>query len=163
MQLNATTSLTTEIGASGLSARDQKLEFVRHFGQIRVASAIFAHEGRHSIDQKYFAKAFEDWDPAEREFRAKLSEIAFSPKPYMTLGGILGQPTNDSAHGRANLKIRKVLQDWMVAHRTEIEKVDPQRPLLAQAHLLTAEQIKSCFTAADPMADSQPDVGRTNR
>ena len=159
MQLNALTSLVDDIRESGLNARDQKLEFIRRIRQIRVASAIFAHEGRHSIDQKYFAEAFKDWESAEREFRAKLSEITFSPRPYMTLAGLLGQSVNESGHGKANLKIRTMLQDWMTKHQSEIDEVDPQRPLLAQAHLLTAEQIKSCFTEADPMSDSHPKFG----
>jgi hypothetical protein len=137
MQLDELTGLAEEIEASGLSARDQKLEFIRRYLFIRVSSAIFAHEGRHSIDQTYFADAFEGWDAAEREFRAKLSEIVFSPEPRMTLGGILGQTVNDSGHGRANLMIREALHDWMAAHQSEIEHLDPQRPLLAQADLVT--------------------------
>ncbi len=32
------------------------------------------------------------------------------------------------------------------------DNIDTDRPLLVQAHLLTTDQIKRCFTAADPLA-----------
>ena len=39
------------------------------------------------------------------------------------------------------------LRSWF-----QCEGIDADRPLLVQAHLLTADQIRRCFTAADPLA-----------
>jgi len=137
---------------SGLDGQDLAMAFIRRCNQSHLESSIFAHEGRHSIDQKFFADDFNGWSSSEKEFRAKLSEITFSSDPYLTLGRLMAQSVSGSGHGKANLKIRKVLLKWMKEHVNEIENIDADRPLLVQAHLLTADQIKRCFTAADPLA-----------
>jgi len=137
---------------SGLEGQNLAMAFVRRYNQFGVEKSIFAHEGRHCIDQKFFADDFNHWSLSEREFRAKLSEVAFSSHPYLALGELLQQSLNGTGHGTANLKIREVLLEWMKEHVNEIENIDADRPLLIQAHLLTDEQIKRCFTAADPLA-----------
>jgi hypothetical protein len=86
------------------------------------------------------------------EFRAILSEITFAPDPYLALAENLLMSVSDSGYGKASLRIRKVLLKWMEEHLNEIEDIDADRPLLVQAHLLTADQIRCCFTAADPLA-----------
>jgi hypothetical protein len=152
MLLKATEAMVDGLKDSGLEGHDLAMAFVRRYGQFYVETNIFAHEGRHCLDQKFFADDFNHWSSSEREFRAKLSEVAFSFDPYLALGELLQQSVNGTGHGKANLKIREVLLKWMKEHVTEIENVDADRPLLVQAHLLTDEQIKRCFTAADPLA-----------
>jgi len=152
MQFKASEAMIDELRDSGLEAEDLVSAFVRWYARFHVGKNIFAHEGRHSIDQKFFADDWKRWSGAEKEFRAKLSEIAFSSDPYLALADLLAQSVNRSQHGKANLKIRKVLVKWMKAHRDEIEGIDVGKPLLVQAHLLTADQVKRCFTDADPLA-----------
>jgi hypothetical protein len=136
----------------GLEAEDLVSTFVRWYARFHVGKSIFAHEGRHSIDQKFFADDWKRWSGGEKEYRAKLSEITFSSDPYLALADLLAQSVNRSQHGKANLKIRKTLVKWMAAHQDEIEGIHAGKPLLVQAHLLTADQIRRCFTDADPLA-----------
>jgi len=152
MEQIALDKMAAAIESSGLAAEEIPMTFLRQYNQFIVGSAVFAHEGRHAIDQKYFPREFADWSSSEREFRAKLSEIVFSSNPYLALAGLLNQGVNDSGHGQANLKIRTVLTEWMENHATEIENLDPKRPFLTQAHLLTDNQIRACFTQADPLS-----------
>jgi hypothetical protein len=152
MIFEATNAAVDKLRHSGLEARDLTMAFVRHYDQFEAESKISAHEARHAIDKKFFAVDYKFWSQADREFRAKLSEITFSPDPYLALAEILLQSVGKSGHGKANLRIRKVLLKWMKEHLNEIEGIDADRPLLVQAHLLTADQIKRCFTAADPLA-----------
>ncbi len=152
MQLAATQVMIDELRGSGLEGEALALAFVRRYGQFQVGKNIFAHEGRHSIDQTFFANDWRRWSGVEKEFRAKRSEIVFSSDPYLALADLLAQSVSRSEHGQANLKIRKVLVKWMKAHRDEIEGVEAAKPLLVQAHLLTADQIRRCFTEADPLA-----------
>ncbi|MHC4433166.1 MAG: hypothetical protein ACYTBS_15090, partial [Planctomycetota bacterium] len=152
MIFEATNAAVDKLRHSGLEARDLTMAFVRHYDQFEAESKISAHEARHAIDKKFFAVDYKFWSQADREFRAKLSEITFSPDPYLALAEILLQSVSKSGHGKANLRIRKVLLKWMKEHLNEIEGIDADRPLLVQAHLLTADQIKRCFTAADPLA-----------
>jgi hypothetical protein len=152
MQFEATKAIIGELRDSGLEADDLALAFLRRYARFQVGKNIFAHEGRHSIDQKFFADDWKRWSGAEKEFRAKLSEVVFSSDPYLALADLLAQSVSRSEHGKANLKIRKVLVNWMKAHRDEIEGIDAGKPLLVQAHLLTPDQIRRCFTDADPLA-----------
>jgi len=138
----------------GLEAHNLVMAFVDHYVQFYLSNTVFGHEGRHAIDQKFLADDFKHWSSAEREFRAKLSEITFCSDPYLALTEILSHSVDKTGHGKANLKIRKVLLKWMEEHLDEIEGIDANRPLLVQAHLLTSEQIKRCFTAADPMSEN---------
>ncbi|UCD48991.1 MAG: hypothetical protein JSW27_15815 [Phycisphaerales bacterium] len=152
MQFKASEAMVDELKGSGLEAEALALAFVRRYARFQVGKNIFAHEGRHSIDQKFFADDWNHWKGSEKEFRAKLSEVVFSSDPYLALADLLAQSVNRSEHGKANLKIRKVLVKWMKAHRDEIRGIDAGQPLLVQAHLLTADQIRQCFTDADPLA-----------
>jgi hypothetical protein len=96
------------------------------------------------------------WSAAQLEFRAKLSEVAFAPDPKLALAGgsILGDRsvTARNAHSVANLRIRKVLLNWMEAHSSEIRGLDRSRPLLAQLDLMSNEQIVRACREADSMA-----------
>ncbi|MHC4331908.1 MAG: hypothetical protein ACYSWW_27710, partial [Planctomycetota bacterium] len=152
MQFKGLKAIVDGLKNSGLETQDLAMAFIRRYHQFHVGMSIFAHEGRHAIDQKFFADDYRHWSSSEKEFRAKLSEITFSGDPYLALGQFLGQSVGNSGHGKANLKIRKVLLKWMKEHVNEIENIDADRPLLVQAHLLTGDQIKHCFIAADPLA-----------
>jgi hypothetical protein len=152
MVFKAANATVDNLRDSGLEAHDLTTAFIRHYDQFEVESKVSAHEGRHAIDKKFFADDYKFWSHAEREYRAKLSEITFSPDPYLALAELLLQSVSNSGHGKANLKIRKVLVKWMKAHREEIQGINADKPLLVQAHLLTADQIRRCFTEADLLA-----------
>ena len=135
--------------ARGLSGGALRAAFVSATDRAVIESSIFAHEGRHAIDSQ-----FEDVkDPAAREYRAKLSEIAFAPAPRLAFDGILtdgiGNPT---PHGQANLKLMKGLVAWMDAHRAAIAGLDAGAPLLPQLDRLTDEQLRAAARSLDPMA-----------
>ncbi|MFI5198074.1 MAG: hypothetical protein ACHQJD_05605 [Thermoanaerobaculia bacterium] len=139
--------------ARGLSGGALRSAFVAETDRAVIESSIFAHEGRHAIDSQ-----FEDVkDPATREYRAKLSEIAFAPAPRLAFGGILtdgiGNPT---PHGQANLKLMKGLVAWMGAHRAEIAGFDAGAPTLPQLDKLTDEQLRAAARSLDPMAATVP-------
>jgi hypothetical protein len=151
MRCKATNTTVDKLRDSGLEGQDLTMAFVHHYSQFRLATTR-AHEGRHSIDKRFFADDYKRWSTSEKEFRAMLSEITFSPNPYLALAENLLQPVTDSGYGKASLRVRRVLQKWMKEHLSEIEGIDADRPLLVQAHLLTSDQIRQCFTAADPMA-----------
>jgi hypothetical protein len=90
----------------------------------------------------------------ERELRAKFSEVIYSLNPKMAFtGSILGSTLDENTnHGKANKRFRKIIVDWMNAHRHEIEGLDPDMPLLMQFDLLTDSQWITICKAADPLA-----------
>lgn len=127
------------------------LAFINEYKRIKLAYSIFAHEGRHSIDQRMHPD-FTHWSRHEKEFRAKLSQIAFSPDPQMAFCDVLCMNIGgDTAHGQANLRVVENLVEWMNQHRQGIKGLDPDRPLLPQFDLLTAEQIRSAVKSMDPL------------
>ncbi len=112
-------------------------------------SSIFAHEGRHAIDAQFEKIG----DGAALEYRAKLSEIAFASVPRLAFGGIINENIgNATPHGQANLKLMKGLVSYMDAHRREIPRLDPARPLLGQLDLLSDDQLRAAARSLDPMA-----------
>ena len=122
--------------------------FLKEYAEAVNESSIFAHEGRHAIDDKDEKIK----SGAELEFRAKLSEIVFSRDPKLAMtGGILTEAVGDqSPHGQANLRIVKGLVAWMSAHQHEIAGLDAARPLLPQLDKLTDEQLRAAARSMDP-------------
>jgi len=68
-----------------------------------VEATVFAHEGRHALDQHDLPDAFRVMTDDERELRAKLSEVAFASDPKLALtGSVIGARLDESTgHGRA--------------------------------------------------------------
>jgi hypothetical protein len=127
--------------------------FVRIVSRLFRESSIVAHEGRHAIDDR-FPRGF---SPEEREFRAKLSEVAFSERPKLMMSSIVHPNIGDATpHGRANARVMLGLLHWMRAHAREIDRLDVTRPLLPQLPLLTGEQLRAAFRSMDPLAGKGP-------
>jgi len=142
--------------ARGLSGGALRAAFVAATDRAVIESSIFAHEGRHAIDSQF--EHIED--RATREYRAKLSEIAFAPAPRLAFGGILNDSIgNPTPHGQANLRLMQGLVGWMDAHRAEIAGLDAGAPLLPQLDRLTDEQLRAAARSLDPMATSAGDGG----
>ena len=149
---NSYRQLLSELQAKGLEDSELRLAFIAEIERIDLESSIIAHEGRHAIDSRSSFNFMRRG--SEKEFRAKLSEVAFSSAPFMAIGGgILSQNIGDgSSHGEANQRIMKGLVEWMREHSDSIEGLDPDLPLLPQLDRLTDEQLREAFRSMDPMA-----------
>ncbi len=149
---NAYRRLLSELRARGLEGSALRLAFIAEIERIGLESSIIAHEGRHAIDSRSLSNFMRS--SAAKEFRAKLSEVAFSSAPSLAMaGGILAKNIGDrSAHGRANERIMKGIVRWMEEHSDTITGLDPNLPLLPQLDRLSAEQLKEAFRSMDPMA-----------
>lgn len=113
-------------------------------------SSIVAHEGRHAIDD---ADKTARLSTEEREFRAKLSEIAFASRPKMVMSSIMHPNIGDATpHGRANARVMLGLIRWMRGHAAMIPGLDVRRPILPQLPLLTDAQLRLAFRSMDPLA-----------
>ncbi|MFL5537861.1 MAG: hypothetical protein ACJ8J0_02660, partial [Longimicrobiaceae bacterium] len=149
LQRDGTLQLLAPLRARGLSGEPLRRAFVAALDAAAVQSGIFAHEGRHAIDRRLGI----DLTPADREYRAKLSEIAFSTIPRLALASIVQPNAGDATpHGQANAKALRGLDAWMRRHAGEIHGLDPSRPLLPQATRLSDDQIRAAFRSLDPLA-----------
>lgn len=128
-----------------------KESFLMERLRLELQSNFFAHEGRHVLDKIAFGKDLQD---EELEYRAKLSEIAFSDEPRINFGSIFNPNIADasSPHGRANKRIAVGLVAWMQAHKADIAGLDPARPLLPQFDKLTPDQMRAAMRSMDPWA-----------
>ena len=128
-----------------------KIHFLSRTDDILVKSVVFNHEGRHTLDSyEDYPENTKMFSAEEREFRANLSGIAFSPMPKLTIAEntlILQDP----AHEGANRRIIRGLVDWMGTHMEEIKDLDNSRPLLPQLDLLTNNQIVRAVRNLDPL------------
>ena len=123
--------------------------FVRVASRLIRESSIIAHEGRHAIDDALDPRL----SPADREFRAKLSEIAFAGRPKMVMSAIVHPNIGDATpHGRANARLMLGLIRWMRTHGSEIRGFDGRVPVLPQLPLLTDAQLRRAFRSMDPLA-----------
>jgi hypothetical protein len=139
--------LQERLREAGLEGENLQLAFLAALERATLESSIFAHEGRHVLQQQRARNA------GSGEFFAKLSEVAFAPEPRLALGAIFSANIGDrTPHGRANQKIMKGLVSWMKMHAGEVPKLDPERPLLPQFDRLTDDQIRAAFRSMDPMA-----------
>ncbi|MFH2002750.1 MAG: hypothetical protein ABIK28_23970 [Planctomycetota bacterium] len=166
LQLAALDRILQAVDQKGYKGSARCLAFISEYKRIKLAYSIFAHEGRHSIDQRMNPErfvwwklgfdGFDLWDQDEKEFRAKLSEIAFSPDPQMAFShAVFNRNMGDATgHGKANLRIVEKIVEWMEEHRLEIKGLDPARPLLPQLDLLTHEQFRTAIQEMDPLYPS---------
>jgi len=149
MRRDGLQALLDSLTRSGDSGPALESAFEREYGRDLVESSIFAHEGRHAIDHALHL----DLTPADLEFRGKLSEVAFAPRPRLALDAIVSPNIGDaSPHGQANARIMQGLLAWMTAHASEIAHLDPRAPMLMQLPLLTDDQLRRAFASMDPMA-----------
>lgn len=147
MELQGVEAILAGLEAEGHGGEELERRFLARYREAVFESSIVAHEGRHAIDRMLGLSI----DSEEREYRAKLSEIAFAPHPRVGLGNIL-LLEGDYAHARANRRIAKGLAAWMQRHRGEIEGLDAGTPLLPQLDLLTDDQLRAAFASMDPLA-----------
>ena len=150
LRLDAFDSLYTVLYRQGFRGSDLQLRFMNALERKQEDASIFAHEGRHSIDQIHFAKDFEKAPPSEREYRAKLSEIACADFPLYIFGKIVST-IGPSGHGMANRMILDDALAWMGKHQPEIMGYDTTQPAIRQLYRLSASQIQSCFREVDPL------------
>ncbi|PWV46147.1 hypothetical protein [Chitinophaga sp. S165] len=150
LRLNAMDSLYAMLYRQGLRGSDLQLQFMNTLERRQEDASIFAHEGRHSIDQIYFAKDFENAPSSEREYRAKLSEMTCADFPVYIFGKIVSS-IGPSGHGQANRRILDDALAWMGKHQPEISGYDTTQPAIRQLYRLSADQIQSCFREVDPL------------
>jgi hypothetical protein len=143
-------SLYAMLYRQGLRGSDLQLQFMNALERRQEDASIFAHEGRHSIDQIYFAKDFEQAPSSEREYRAKLSEMTCADFPVYIFGKIVSS-IGPSGHGQANRRILDDALAWMGKHQPEISGYDTTQPAIRQLYRLSASQIQTCFREADPL------------
>jgi hypothetical protein len=154
LQFNAVERIYASMKAKGYKGAELCIAFVAEYLRLKVESTVYAHEGRHAIDQRFYPDEFKHWTD-EREFRAKLSQIVFTSDPKFTIasGGIMdGNIGSNTQHGKANERIMKTIVQWMRKHIAEIPGINAARPLLPQFDLLSDDQIKAIFIEVDPMA-----------
>ncbi len=148
LRLDESERLFAELGRNA----DPSLAFVSESLRLNVEATVFAHEGRHALDQRYVKAAFDAMSDEERELRAKYSEVRFSSNPRLALtGSILGNTDQTSGHGKANRRFRKLVVDWMRQHPDQIPGLDRTRPLVMQLDRLSSVQLVAIVTAADQM------------
>jgi len=151
LRYDAINDLYDGLVSKGLSGKDLKLAFLSKYEQYRTEASMLAHEGRHSIDQKYLPEAFADWSNEIREFRGKLSQIIFATEPRLELPGMVTSINGDSGHIKANKRIVDVAIEWIKENKEHIVGYSDNRSAFAQIYLLTNKQIKDCYKQADPL------------
>ncbi|MGI8508262.1 MAG: hypothetical protein ACR2MQ_02950 [Gemmatimonadaceae bacterium] len=141
--------LLDSLRASGEGDRAVQSAFKHDVGAAVEGSSIFAHEGRHAID----AIIGPELTSEQREYRAKLSEVAFAPLPKLALGAIINRNIGDATpHGQANAQVMKGLVAWLQQHASEIQHFNVALPALPQLPLLTDTQLRRAFASMDPLA-----------
>lgn len=149
LQERAAAALRDELAARGLRGRELQAAFLREDGSAVLAASIFAHEGRHAIDDAIARRLSNE----DLEYRAKLSELAFAPRPFLALPSILHPNLGDATpHGRANARVLRSVVDWMGQHAREVPGLDPARSLLLQLGRLSDDQLRAAARAQDPLA-----------
>jgi hypothetical protein len=140
MRLQADDRVLADLKSKGLQGDALRTAFINRVRDDVFQSSIIAHEGRHAIDNRTLMSG------AEREFRAKCSEVVFAPDPRRAItSGIFVDLDVKSAHGEANRRIFGGLTAWMRAHA-------PNAGGLAQFDRLTDAQMKEAFRSMDPLA-----------
>jgi len=153
LRKQAVKAIEDRLRQQGLEGDALRLAFLAEFDRSRDKSSIFAHEGRHAID----LSVRPNLNGRKLEYYAKLSEVAFSTDPRLSVLAVFDSAIGDpTSHGQADLRIVKNVVKWMKKHHEEIRGLDRARPLLPQFDLLSDEQIRGLFRSMDPLAKRAP-------
>ena len=155
LRLNVARRIYDSVKAQGYEGDDLCVAFVAEYVRLHTEYSTIGHEGRHAIDQLHFPEEFKRWSLAEREFRAKLSQIIFASDPALALNIFNRLIGHSISHGQADEHIMKLIVEWMQAHSDEIAGIDTSRPMLPQFDLLSNDQIRAFFRGLDPLAPQQ--------
>ena len=149
LRRDARDGLLDSLRGGGVSDSALGSTFIHVASRLILESSIIAHEGRHAIDDAVFPPLGTE----EREFRAKLSEVAFAGHPKLVLSSIVHPNIGDATpHGRANARVMLGLIRWMRANASSISGLDASKPMLPQLPLLSEAQIRRAFRSMDPLA-----------
>ncbi len=151
LKYDALLDLYDSLSVIGLSQKNLKLAFLSKYQQYRMEASMLAHEGRHSIDQKYMTEEFEGWSSEIREFRGKLSQVVFAPDPRLELAGMVTRVTGNSGHFKANKRMVDIVINWIKENKKNIPGYTDNKSEFSQIYLLSNEQIKECYKQADPL------------
>ena len=152
LRFDAISDLYEELVSDGLVGQELKLAFLSKYQQSRVDASLLAHEGRHSIEQKYMPEEFAKWDNEKREFHAKLSQIIFASDPRLELAEMLNNVSGDSGHAKANKRIIKVASTCVKKQKREGNTIySDKKSNISQVYLMTKKQIMECFKQVDPL------------
>lgn len=141
--------LIDSLSSAGVKGAALEAAFEKLMGDAEIESAIFAHEGRHAIDEANGIKG----STADREFRAKLSQVAFAPRPRMSISTIMDVTLGDKTpHGQADLRFAKGIFGWLQANASSVKGLNSSAPLLPQLPLLSNDQLRLAARSLDPLA-----------
>ena len=131
-------------GYTGYELRNRFIQYLRNNFQ----QSTFIHEVRHSIDARIGSFKINDL-----EYRAKLSEVAFSDTPILTFVGSVFRPEADNtSHGKANNRLVKDVVLWMQKNSDAILGFEEGTPTILQLDKLTDSQMIQIMQSLDPLA-----------
>lgn len=149
LEIDALDALYDELYTKGYRGVDLQLKFIEQYDLYRDNATMFAHEGRHSLDRIVLNEAYSELGTAMIEYRARLSQIAFSEAPKLELANMVaGVGTTGS--GMSNKMIVDVIEKWIQSNTQKIKGYDNSKLAIAQIYLLTDEQIKTIYRNVDP-------------
>ncbi len=143
------TKIYDRLVEEGLQGAELKMKFLEETEELGYLRTVI-HEGRHVLDYEL--------DPSltstELEYRAKLSELAFSEFPIAMLRISIFNPNlgGESPHGKAQLRLIKELVNWMKANAEEIADYDNSKPAVFQLDHLSDENLRQFARSVDPLA-----------
>ena len=137
--------LLARLQEKGLRGDALARAYVLEYERLNFQHSIVAHEGRHAIDKRLSVAG-------SLEYRAKLSELAFSEHPFLPLAVIVLSGIQDTPHGRAAETLVRGLVSWMESHRQDVAGFDPKQPTVLQLDRLSAEQLRMIARSLDPLA-----------
>jgi len=128
-------------GLNGMALKMAFLSDVEYFFEY---TGMHLHEARHVLDNPIYLANREKYPLEVREFRAKLSEIAFSPDPHLVVAESILE------EGTANRKVIEVIVNWMQENKEAIENYDSTKPDIMQLMNMTKDQLIEAVRSVDP-------------
>ncbi|MEM7084911.1 MAG: hypothetical protein AAF489_01935 [Bacteroidota bacterium] len=154
LELDALDAIYNELLLKNFEGLELQLKFIETYDSYRDNATMFAHEGRHSLDRIVLGDEYRALGTPTIEYRARLSQIAFSEAPKLELANMLNGVGNSGA-GLSNKMIVEVAEDWIAKNSSKITEFDASKPPLTQLFRMTDAQIKSCYREVDPFYQAQ--------
>lgn len=141
----------------GLTGNALKMAFLSDVEYFFEYTGMHLHEARHVLDNPIYLADKEKYPLEVREFRAKLSEIAFSPDPHLVVAESILE------EGTANRKVIEVIVNWMQENKALIKNYDSKKPVILQLMSLTKDQLAEAVRSVDPFYQTHKNSSRFDK
>jgi len=127
--------------------KKRPFQFIKYLSNKIIESSISNHEGYHALERAHLGENDSVLNPVQMEKHSKLTELYYSPFPFLVLSELMTPDINpdthgNSAHAQANFQIFEGFAQYIYHHSKQFPSINQNSNIMEQIHKLDKKQIR---------------------